>query len=173
MSILNDLTNRISKINNLTTTSIQSTDNNHRIVLLGIGNESRGDDGLGPYVINNINITRDNFMLLNCGEVPESFTGKIIKFIPSHIILIDVAKMGLAVGAMRIVECSEIKGLGISTHQLPLNMFTDYLEKETGADIFLIGVEPKTTGFSMNISEKVKFSADLLIKDLTNLLIQF
>ena len=62
-----------------------------RITLLGIGNRVRGDDCLGPYVIENLVSAseKDNVMIIDCGKIPEAFTKKIIAFAPTHIIMVD------------------------------------------------------------------------------------
>jgi len=153
-------------------------DNLLRITLLGIGNRLRGDDCLGPYVIENLvslsAIEKDNcVMIIDCGEIPEAFTEKIIGFGPTHIIMVDSAKMGEYPGAIRIVEMSKIKALALSTHQLPLNILAKYLQNATGAEILLIGVEPKDLDFSaaeMKMSREVRIAAEELIEVLKQLL---
>lgn len=155
-------------------------DNVTRITLLGIGNRLRGDDCLGPYVIDNLVSAsasasaseKDNVMVIDCGEIPEAFTQKIISFAPTHIIMVDSAKMGEYPGAIRIVDMSEIKGLSLSTHQLPLNILAKYLQNATSAEILLIGVEPKNLDFSgaeMEMSGEVRIAAEKLTEVLKQL----
>ena len=67
-------------------------DNNSRkIIILGIGNESKGDDGVGPYIIKRLKIfnKNPNLVLIDAGVVPENYIQKIINFNPETIIIID------------------------------------------------------------------------------------
>ena len=83
-------------------------------LILGVGNECNGDDGIGPYVAENISIK--NWTGINCGTVPENYYGKIIKYKPKKIIIIDAADMGLATGEIRIIPKSKIGRASFSTH---------------------------------------------------------
>ena len=89
------------------------------LVILGIGNDIRGDDGLGPYIIEELsrkkeeiqeNSDIDSIFDLNClflingGSVPENFTSKIKSYDPSHIILIDASLMNKEPGDIEIVN---------------------------------------------------------------------
>ena len=62
------------------------------LVILGIGNDIRGDDGLGPYIIEELSNKKEalednsdidsifdlkDLFLINGGSVPENFTSKI------------------------------------------------------------------------------------------------
>ncbi len=141
----------------------------NRIVICCIGNEMRGDDGVGPYIAKQImkGITpeaKTKITILNCGEVPESFTSKIIERKPTHIILIDAATIGESPGTVGIVEPEDLTGLAISTHGLPLNVFTEYLREqlEGKVDIFGIGIQPKKVDFDDKLSPEVKRAADRL-----------
>ena len=124
--------------------------NANKIVVCCIGNELRGDDGVGPYIARQIMEKlapekQSIVTILNCGEVPESFTSKIIEKKPTHIILIDAATIGESPGTVGIIEPEDLTGLAISTHSLPLNVFTGYLREQLGGkvDIFGIGIQPK------------------------------
>lgn len=72
-----------------------------KLIIWGIGNPLRNDDGLGPVfadnlanLINNPNNNPNNqlsekIVIINAGSVPENFTGKIKQEVPSHIIIVD------------------------------------------------------------------------------------
>ena len=100
---------------------------------MGIGNELKYDDGVGPYIIsklNNLNL-KDNVLLINAQTVPENFTGKIRKENPSNIILIDACLMGLNPGDYKIVNEEDFANIGISTHSMSLSYFVKSSEKIT------------------------------------------
>ena len=54
--------------------------------------------------------------------------------------------------------------LAISTHTLPLNVFADYLKKETNTKIALLAVQPKNLDFGESLSSEILFA----VKSLSN-----
>lgn len=108
---------------------------------MGIGNELKYDDGVGPFIISKLNELNlnDNVLLINAQTVPENFTGKIRKENPSHIILIDACLMGLNPGDYKIVNNEDFSNIGISTHSMSLSYFVKFLNHD---NILFIGIEP-------------------------------
>ena len=96
---------------------------------MGIGNELKYDDGVGPFIISKLNKLNlnENVLLINAQTVPENFTGKIRKENPSHIILIDACLMGLNPGDYKIVNNEDFSNIGISTHSMSLSYFVKFL----------------------------------------------
>ncbi len=117
-------------------------DGYEKLIILGIGNELKYDDGVGPYIISNLNNLQlnENILLINALTVPENFTGKIRMENPSHIIIIDACLMGLNSGDVRIVNEKDFVNIGISTHSMSLNYFVKYLNNN---NILFLGIEPE------------------------------
>ncbi|MEE1157035.1 MAG: hydrogenase maturation peptidase HycI [Methanobrevibacter sp.] len=109
---------------------------------MGIGNELKYDDGVGPFIISELNKLNlnENVLLINAQTVPENFTGKIRKENPSHIILIDACLMGLNPGDYKIVNEDDFVNIGISTHSMSLSYFVKFLNQD---NILFIGIEPE------------------------------
>jgi hydrogenase 3 maturation protease len=127
-----------------------------RLVIIGIGNLLKNDDGLGVVTVKKLQgKTTNNILLIDCGTVPETYVGPIRKFNPSHVLMIDAAELGSKPGTVRFVFPDEIQGLTISTHTLPLNVFADYLKKETNTKIALLAVQPKNLDFGESLSSEV------------------
>ena len=112
------------------------------MIILGIGNELKYDDGVGPFIISELNKLNlnENVLLINAQTVPENFTGKIRKENPSHIILIDACLMGLNPGEYKIVNEDDFANIGISTHSMSLSYFVKFLNQD---NILFIGIEPE------------------------------
>ena len=94
-----------------------------KLIVLGIGNELKSDDGIGPFIINklkNENIENDNILFIDTKTVPENFTGKIRKENPTHLIIVDACLMGLNPGDINIVNRYDFANIGISTHSMSL-----------------------------------------------------
>ncbi|MHA1603305.1 MAG: hydrogenase maturation peptidase HycI [Candidatus Freyarchaeota archaeon] len=128
-----------------------------KIVLLGVGSEFHGDDYVGVIICKRLkNRVPENVSIIEAGVSPENFTGKLRRINPSHIILIDAADMCSAPGSVRIINSSDIGGLPISTHHLPLSMFINYLEESTNSSVIFIGIQPKSTNFGESLSSELE-----------------
>lgn len=135
-------------------------------MILGIGNELRGDDALGSIIARNLSELlnlHENIIVIDGGMVPENFTGLIRREDPTHVILIDAVDMKKKPGYIRIVEKSEIAEYNLSTHAMPLSFFITYLESSTDAEIVLIGIQPKNMDISQYLSKEVKKSIETVV----------
>jgi len=139
-----------------------------RLVIIGIGNLLKNDDGLGVVTVKKLQgKLTNNILLIDCGTVPETYVGPIRKFNPSHVLMIDAAELGSNPGTVRFVFPDEIQGLTISTHALPLNVFADYLKKEIHTKIALLAVQPKNLDFGESLSLEVLDA----VKSLSNMIL--
>ncbi len=145
--------------------------NSDKLVILGIGNELKGDDFLGSLLarkLSNLFKEKDNIVVFDGGTVPENYTGAIKKENANVIILIDAADMGKEPGYIRIIECNEIATYHLSTHAMPLSFLVKYLEYSTKAEIVLIGIQPKELelvgNISMEIEKSMEYLVDLFLK---------
>jgi hydrogenase 3 maturation protease len=142
--------------NNVTQILMDWLGKEFRLVIIGIGNLLKSDDGLGVVIVTKLQgKTTNNILLIDCGTVPETYVGPIRKFNPSHVLMIDAAELSSKPGTVRFVFPDEIQGLTISTHTLPLNVFADYLKKETNTKIGLLAVQPKNLDFGESLSLEV------------------
>jgi len=125
-----------------------------KIALLGIGNELRRDDSVGLTVIDRLGALIDDpsISLVKCHEVPENFTGRVKRFKPACVILIDAADFGGVPGEIRVFDLSELEGIEITTHRPSLAVLGEYLQSETSAGIFVIGIQPADREFGEGLS---------------------
>ncbi len=114
-----------------------------KLIILGVGNELKYDDGVGPFIISQLNKRNlnDNVLLINAQTVPENFTGKIRMEKPSHIIIIDACLMGLNPGDFQIVNEDDFINIGLSTHSMSLSYFVKFLNHD---NVLFIGIEPES-----------------------------
>jgi hydrogenase 3 maturation protease len=142
-----------------------------RIAVLGIGSTIRADDGVGPVIVQKLSEIRfpKNIKLFNCGVVPESFTGSIKKFRPTHILMIDSALMNLKPGELKLIATDKIKGIAVSTHALPLNLLAEYLQNVTGAKIILLAIQPKSLEFNSHLTRELQEAANKIADILTKI----
>lgn len=136
-----------------------------KVVLLGIGNIEKGDDGFGVRLIQLINsnlvrltrLARGNVALFECGTAPENYLGPIVKSNPQVVLILDAANLDAEPGHTHIIEKRDIATLGLSTHDTSLKLFISYLENNLkDVDIFLLGVQPKNTNLGTSMSNELK-----------------
>ena len=152
-------------------------------VILGIGNTLKGDDGIGVHVVERINEylkeveqkskqvksagTKREIIAVNCGTAPENYTSSVREHVPDRLILVDAAEMGLSPGSYRIIPPEKIGVMCISTHNMPLSLFTSYVS-DFCRGIVLIGIQPASMDFGAALSSVVRRSGD----DVANLIIE-
>lgn len=129
-----------------------------KLLILGVGNELKRDDGVGPFIVDNLD-EKDNVICINAKTVPENFTGKIRKEQPSHVIIVDACLMGGEAGDIKIVDKDDFVNIGISTHSMSLSYFVNYLERDNDFKIIFVGIEPETMEFGEELSEKIEKTA--------------
>ena len=130
-----------------------------------IGNRYGGDDAIGPYVADRLKEKINDFIVLDCGTVPENFTSVVKRYKPRNLIIIDAVEMGLIPGETRIVPKGKIGTMHISTHGIPISILITYLE-EYVENIFFIGIQPeKMFG---ELSKNVQNSGEKLVEFIKN-----
>jgi len=145
--------------------------NARRVVVAGVGSSLRKDDFVGVKIVRGLQSkVSSSVYLIECETVPESFIEPIIKFKPTHVLIIDAALLGLRAGAFNLVEPEQLVGPIVSTHFLPLQIFCDYLAKTTGAKIALLAIQPKDTSFGEGLTTELRKTAKHLTDALSKLL---
>lgn len=132
-----------------------------KVMILGVGNPLRGDDGVGPYLVEQLRGQTDA-ILLNCEEVPENFLGKIAENQPDSILIIDAIDLGMSPGAAAILQEDKLGDISWSTHHASLRLFIDYVKADTKANVLILGIQPKSTEFGSEISAELKETIGLL-----------
>ena len=141
------------------------------VVVCGIGNSTRGDDACGPYVVEKLKDRDSRLSLIDCGLAPENFTGKIKALNPRMIVIVDAADLGMDAGCFEKIDIEKIKGQLMSTHKLPVSLFIEFLQKETGCDVEFIGIQPKGLGFCEDMSEECVLGCDRIVEMILGLII--
>ena len=138
-----------------------------RLAILGAGSVLKADDAAGVRVVERLQAEFDaeNYpnLLLCVGETaPENFTGKISRFEPDHILVIDAADLGQEAGAIADIPPDAVGGPTFCTHMLPLRVMLDYLVRETGARVTLLGIQHKSIAFDADMTPEIRSAVDAL-----------
>ena len=126
---------------------------NPNVVILGIGNEVKGDDFAGSLAAKSIQASlpqhTESFSVsvFDCGPVPENFTGVIRKISPDYILIIDAGDFGEDAGEIGFFSWKKAEGSEISTHALPLSLLSGFLATELGCEIGLLLIQPQNLSY--------------------------
>lgn len=126
------------------------------VVIVVLGNELRSDDSAGILFGNIIN-EHTSLTVINGGDAPENITGLIVKKNPDMILIVDAMDFGGKPGDVKLVSSERLEKDAVSTHG-SLKLFVEYLEKMTGAQIQILGFQPKNLELGEKISAEVSES---------------
>ena len=131
------------------------------VVVAGVGNAIRSDDYIGVRIVEGLQgRVSGSVRLIECETVPESFVDEIVEIMPSHVLLIDAAVLGLMPGTAHLYDAGEVTNVPtISTHTLPLRVFCEYVRTLTGARIALLLIEPRNVDFGERLTPEVEAAA--------------
>ncbi|MCR4437536.1 MAG: hydrogenase 3 maturation endopeptidase HyCI [bacterium] len=132
-----------------------------RVVLMGVGSEWRGDDQAGSILARGL-VRSGRFCPIDCGDVPEAYTGPVKDFQPDTILIADALDLGEEPGAIAILDADGLTEKRFDTHHASLRTVIDYLRAETGAEVVLIGIQPAELGLGAGLSPAVRESVELL-----------
>ena len=140
------------------------------VLILGVGNINKGDDGAGPTLVQQI----DGHVSATCidaGVAPENFLEKIVSENPDTVLIVDATDFGGDPGEARLFDASQVRSGGLSTHALSLDMADQYLKGRIDTHIHLLGIQPGQTE-SEGLSRPVKDSVQSLAATFLKLLSQ-
>jgi len=123
-----------------------------KIVIVGIGNPLRGDDGFGPALIQRLQ-GKVSSICIDAGIAPENYVGRIVQEDPDTILLVDAAHLGLKRGQYRILQSADILKCGLTTHDMSSRMLIEFLGNQTHADVFMLGVQPQNVSLGEVMSD--------------------
>lgn len=138
-------------------------------MVLTVGNSMMGDDGAGPLLAQRM---RQNpiagWSVIDGGAIPENAIHTLRAQKPRRLLVVDATEMGLAPGAIRIVDPERIaQDLLMNTHNLPLTFLLEQL-KEDIPDVTFIGIQPALVAFYYPIGPEVENAVDALYQQLQN-----
>ena len=140
-----------------------------RVVVVGVGNPLRGDDAAGCLVVRRLR-GAEGARVIEAEEVPESFVGDIAAAMPDVVALVDAVDLGAEPGAVAMLEREQVATYAPTTHRMPLSLVMEVVQRRTGADVFLIAVQPLTLAFGAKVSPEVSATVEVLAAVLSELL---
>lgn len=140
-----------------------------RVVIATMGNELRADDAFGPMLAARL-CGAVVTPVFDCGMTPENWTGPIVELAPRCVVLVDCVEMGEPPGTVKLFAAEEASPGGASTHCSSVALLAALLAERTGADVYLIGVQPHSVEFGAPMSEAVEKALDEVVQVFLDLL---
>ncbi|HWI61112.1 MAG TPA: hydrogenase maturation protease [Symbiobacteriaceae bacterium] len=133
------------------------------LVAMGIGNPDRRDDRAGLVAARWLRRYSDVDVLV-AGVSPEGYAGRIKALQPTTLLLIDAVHLGAALGTVRLLTADDLATRPAwNNHRPPLALLMRYLAAETGARVWLAGIQPADTGWGRRLTPAVR---DIIRKEL-------
>ena len=126
-----------------------------KVLILCLGNLDRGDDGVGIRLSAAIK-GKVKYEVIDAGVTPEDHIGVINRLDPDNIIIVDAIHFEGNVGDMRIFRGEDLRSGQISTHNVSPKLLIEYLASSTKAEIYILGIKPKSNKFGEALSEEVE-----------------
>lgn len=140
-----------------------------KTVILGLGNSLKADDGVGPFVCDELSKAALTAEIINAGTVPENYIQRIIKKEPENLIVIDAIDFGGEAGQIRLLKPEQLNKSAFSTHTLSPHLFIEMIQQSKKVDVYVIGIQPKQIKLGEDISEQVKQTAEQLVRELAEI----
>lgn len=142
-----------------------------KVLILGVGNPMKQDDGVGPALISKFKIKNEKFKmnveLIDVGAAPENYTGKIKQIRPDTMVIVDAVDFGGEAGSIKMIEADQLGSQSLSTHNVSLSTFVDFLKTDLpDLEVLVVGIQPKTANFGEGLSPEVEKAVDKLCMSL-------
>jgi hydrogenase 3 maturation protease len=130
------------------------------VVVIGMGNELRGDDAIGLEVVRMLRTHQSPRLTVFEGHMtPEVFIAPACSLKPSHLLIIDAAELKQQPGTWRLLSRDEIQTGLFTTHYLPATAVADELSHRCDTKVAFLGVQPKSREITFTRSNECKKAA--------------
>ncbi|WP_172399748.1 hydrogenase maturation protease [Geothermobacter hydrogeniphilus] len=116
------------------------TDRLPESLLVGLGNPLRRDDGVGPYLAEEL-AKLSGIRSENAGDRPERAIDFAARHRPRQLVFLDAADFGGRPGELRRIDPSELSSRSLSSHRLPLPALIAWIEAEYPTRCFCLGIQ--------------------------------
>ena len=137
-----------------------------KLAIVGVGNSLRGDDFAGSFVAKRLaerlSDSARRPLVLDAENSPEDVVRRISEFGAETLVFIDTTIMGSQPGTVKLMDLQKTDYPYFSTHNVPLKLLANMIGEVKRS--FLLGIEPKSTGFGEKMSEEVRRSCTSLVR---------
>ncbi len=142
-----------------------------KIVLMGVGNEVRGDDAFGVMLGERIEHRIEPTVFVT-HDLPEDYAVKAADLKPDVVLVLDAIDFHGEPGEVHLVAAKDVPPTPGVTHRPSLEMMARFIELDAGAETWVLGVQPRmdALGVGDEMSEPVARALDELEELLVELL---
>ncbi len=138
---------------------------NEKDLVLTVGNPLRQDDGVGFYVCEKLSEAGKLRVFHTDGD-PSIGLNLAESFRPERLIVIDGADFGGKPGEVRTISPEELGDVFLSTHEIPISVLGELIERDFGCAVLYIGIQVVQVGYGVGIHPEVLRGADELLVSL-------
>ena len=138
------------------------------VLIIGIGNYLRSDDGAGPKILDNL-IDSRKVSLLNAETNIERYIEPIRNSDASVLLFIDSMSFGKNPGYCSLLLVDEIIDFSFHSHNISINRLRDFFH----IPAYILGIEPETLRVGENLSPSVQKTVDMVVEYLNKLIRDF
>ena len=125
-----------------------------RILLLGVGNRLRGDDAVGPLLVERLQGQVD-IPLLDLGDIPENYLGPIEDSGAEVVLVVDAVETGTNAGNTAIFDIEQVQNMSVSTHTANLGLLFKVIPPESRPQVIMLGIQPGNMIFGQDLTVSV------------------
>ena len=125
-----------------------------RTVILGVGNLLQGDDAIGPNLVDLLH-GRIEATLINAGDVPENYISTIRAARPEVVLIVVALELGAEPGCIVVLDADRLRAIENFTRNPGLAFLAVMIQDGTGAEVWLVGIQPAATTFATQLSPPV------------------
>jgi len=137
-----------------------------KALVVGIGNELRGDDAAGLAVARLV-AEREACPVIIAEDVPENYLGPMQQAGADTVIFCDAVDLGAQPGAIAVLDIEELAGASVSTHNASLRLVARCLRAGGVQRVLVAAVQPRSLHWGAELSDEVRKAtvalADMLV----------
>ena len=104
--------------------------------------------------------------MVQAEDIPESSVAAIVDARPDVVVLADAVDLRAPAGSVAILEADRLARYQASTHRVPLGLIAEIIRRASGADVFVLAIQPGSlrfgTGPGAEVARTVGALADLI-----------
>ncbi|HUV07703.1 MAG TPA: hydrogenase maturation protease [Spirochaetia bacterium] len=132
-----------------------------KVVIVGLGNSLRGDDGVGSALVKRLR-GRIEAVCIDAESTPENYLGRIIREKPDTLLFVDAVDLGTSPGDYELLESSDLTQSVCSTHDISLRMLVELLRREIDCSIYILCIQPENLILGETLSKRAEQTLHVL-----------
>jgi len=139
-----------------------------RMLIVGVGNTLKGDDGVGPLVCQKLE-GKVRSGVLDAGTVPENYIQQIVSKAPEGLLVVDAMYFVAKPGAVMVFQPEQLGSMAWSTHTMSPRFFVEMVRGAIEVETLFLGIQPKQCRFREGLSAEIEAAAGSVAEVLVGL----